>query len=52
MFNPINLDEICFQANLIESRGKNDYENFPKKPIQPVVGKRKGKNNRYNEGRI
>jgi hypothetical protein len=37
IFNPNNLDEVCFQSTDIESRGKNDYENFPKKPIQPIA---------------
>ena len=43
MFNPTNIDEFCFQATHIESRGKNDYGNFLNKLVHLVADKNKGK---------
>jgi len=42
MFNPTSLDEVCVQANHLESRGKNVNVNFVK-PFKPSEGKFKGK---------
>ena len=43
MFNPSNLDEVCIQETYIETKGKNNKDNFSKKPFKPDGNKSKGK---------
>ena len=43
MFNPNNLDEVCFQATHIGSKGKNIVDNYSKNPFKSYVNKFKGK---------
>ena len=42
-FNTTKLDEVCVQANHIETKGKNTKESFYKKPFKPYGNKFKGK---------